>query len=220
MKTGITAAKPLAIGLLMIGGVSVFGAQAKAGPTETAIVAGGCFWCVEADFEKVKGVQSAVSGFAGGTTANPTYKQVTGGGTGHLEAVKITYDAGQVSYEQIINLFLRSVDPTDAGGQFCDRGESYTTAIFPLNADQKKTAEAGLQKAQQDLGQSVVTKIKAPGTFYPADAYHQDYYKKSDIVLTRGGPKTKASAYKFYRSSCGRDERVKQLWGSAAPFVG
>ncbi|WP_420014149.1 peptide-methionine (S)-S-oxide reductase MsrA [Tateyamaria sp.] len=186
---------------------------------ETLTVAGGCFWCVEADFEKVKGVKEAVSGFTGGAVANPTYKQVVAGGTGHIEAVQITYDSSQVSASTLMALFFRSIDPTDAGGQFCDRGQSYTTAIF-ATPDQQNAAQKAKAQAQVDLGQTVVTPILQASEFYPADGYHQDYYKQRSIVLTRFGPKSKANAYKAYREACGRDQRVRELWGSAAPFAG
>ena len=183
---------------------------------KTAVVAGGCFWCVEKDFESVPGVTSVVSGFAGGKTANPTYKQVTAGGTGHYEAVQITYDDSKVSYADLMTLFFRSVDPTDAGGQFCDRGDSYRTAIFVSGPAERAAAKAASAEAEQQLGAPIATKILAAGPFYAAEDYHQDYYKSSDIIITRFGPRTKASAYKLYREACGRDARVQQLWGSAA----
>jgi peptide-methionine (S)-S-oxide reductase len=187
--------------------------------TATAVVAGGCFWCVESDFERVPGVLGAISGFAGGSVDNPTYEQVSDGDTGHYEAVEITYDPAVLTYEQLLTLFVRSVDVTDAGGQFCDRGDSYRTAIFVSDAAEKAIAERVLAAAETELGQPVVTPVLAAPTFWPADAYHQDYYRQTDIVLTRRGPKSKANAYKFYRESCGRDARVQELWGSAAPFV-
>jgi peptide-methionine (S)-S-oxide reductase len=183
---------------------------------KTAVVAGGCFWCVEKDFESVPGVTSVVSGFAGGKTANPTYKQVTAGGTGHSEAVQITYDDSKVSYADLMTLFFRSVDPTDAGGQFCDRGDSYRTAIFVSGPAERAAAKAASAEAEQQLGAPIATKILAAGPFYAAEDYHQDYYKSSAIIITRFGPRTKASAYKLYREACGRDARVQQLWGSAA----
>ena len=183
---------------------------------KTAVVAGGCFWCVEKDFESVPGVTSVVSGFAGGKTAKPTYKQVTAGGTGHYEAVQITYDDSKVSYADLMTLFFRSVDPTDAGGQFCDRGDSYRTAIFVSGPAERAAAEAASAKAEQQLGAPIATKILPAGPFYAAEDYHQDYYKSSDIIITRFGPRTKASAYKLYREACGRDARVQKLWGSAA----
>lgn len=183
---------------------------------KTAVVAGGCFWCVEKDFESVPGVTSVVSGFAGGKTANPTYKQVTAGGTGHYEAVQITYDDSKISYADLMMLFFRSVDPTDAGGQFCDRGDSYRTAIFVSGPAERAAAKAASAEAEQQLGAPIATKILPAGPFYAAEDYHQDYYKSSDIIITRFGPRTKASAYKLYREACGRDARVQQLWGSAA----
>lgn len=209
----ITLAGLIAVGLM------VQAAPAQAAGSETLIVAGGCFWCVEADFEKVEGVTDAVSGFAGGKSANPTYKQVTSGGTGHYEAVKITFDPSIVSAGTLLDLFFRSVDPTDAGGQFCDRGPSYRTAIF-ATASQQTAAEQAKSKAQKDLGQEIVTPVLNATEFYPADAYHQDYAKGKKLIVTRFGPKSQASAYKAYRKACGRDQRVKQLWGSAAPFAG
>lgn len=183
--------------------------------TERAIVAGGCFWCVEADFEKVPGVSSVVSGYTGGTSQNPTYKNHAG----HYEAVEITFDNSRISYDQIIAMFLRSVDVTDAGGQFCDRGASYRTAIFVSNAAQKAAADAAVAEAGRALGQKIVTPVLQASTFWKAEAYHQDYYKSSEIILTRAGPKQKKNAYTFYRQSCGRDQRVKQLWGNQAAFV-
>ena len=193
---------------------------APAAGTETLTVAGGCFWCVEADFESVPGVVEAVSGYTGGTTPNPTYSQVTSGGTGHYEAVQITFDPARVSRETLLNLFFRSVDPTDAAGQFCDRGESYRTAIFVSNTGEKALAERSKADAQRALGQAIVTPVLPLGAFYPAEAYHQDYYKGKKLVFTRFGPKRQLNAYKAYRKACGRDARVRQLWGSAAPFAG
>lgn len=187
---------------------------------ENAIVAGGCFWCVESDFEKVKGVTEVVSGYTGGTTSNPTYKEVSKGGTGHYEAVKITYNSSQISYDQILHLFLRSVDPTDAGGQFCDRGDSYRTAIFVSNEAEKVAAQKAIAEAGAELGRKIVTPVLPASKFTEAESYHQDYYKKSDIVITRRGPKSKKEAYKFYRAGCGRDAKVKSLWGADAPFLG
>ena len=184
---------------------------------EVAVLAGGCFWCVESDFESVSGVSEVVSGYAGGTTKNPTYKTLKG--TGHYEVVEITYDADVVSYAQLLHAFFRSVDPTDAGGQFCDRGDVYRTAIFVSNPAEEAVARAALATAQRDLGQTIVTPILPAATFHQAEGYHQNYYRGTDRVITRGGVKTQADAYKFYREGCGRDTRVKQLWGSAAPFA-
>ncbi len=193
-------------------------ASAAYAAQETAIVAGGCFWCVESDFEAVKGVSDVVTGYIGGSAETATYKRIGKGGTGHYEAAKITFDPSVISYEQILDIFWRSVDATDAGGQFCDRGPSYRTGIFALNAEQKKAAQQS--KAALDasgrLPKPVVTEIKSAGPFYLAEEYHQDYYKKSELVITRFGPTTKAKAYKKYRNACGRDQRVKQLWGKDA----
>ncbi|MBK1624550.1 peptide-methionine (S)-S-oxide reductase [Afifella marina DSM 2698] len=194
------------------------GAQEKAGQApggqETAIFAGGCFWCVEADFDKVPGVKETISGFTGGEVRNPTYHQVSAGGTGHKEAVKITYDPSVVSYEKLLDVFWHSVDPTDAGGQFCDRGDSYTTAIFALDDEQLKAAKASKTATEKELGQKIVTEIEGAGEFWPAEAYHQNYYKSDERILSRFGYVTKAYAYKGYREGCGRDQRLKQLWGS------
>ena len=183
-------------------------AQAK---TQKAIVAGGCFWCVESDFESVPGVKSVVSGYTGGGSANPTYDNHEG----HYEAVQITFDDARISYADLMAKFLRSVDVTDAGGQFCDRGPAYRTAIFATSA-QKADAVAAVNEAEAALGQKVVTPVLGAKKFWIAEDYHQDYYKGTDIVLTRAGPKKQASAYKFYRTSCGRDARVKEIWGSQA----
>lgn len=218
--THVYTLKSIVLAGMITLGMFAQGKGAKAAELETLTVAGGCFWCVEADFERVKGVTEVVSGYTGGTTANPTYKQVTGGGTGHYEAVQIRFDPDVVSEETLLSLFFRSVDPTDAGGQFCDRGESYRTAIFTADAQQAETARAVKAKAQKVLGKPVVTPILDAGTFYPAEAYHQDYYKGTKLVITRFGPKRQASAYKAYRDACGRDARVKELWGSNAAFIG
>lgn len=195
--------------------------SAKAAGTETLLVAGGCFWCVEADFESVKGVKEVVSGFAGGTVKNPTYKQVVAGGTGHYEVAQIQYDPGVVSTDQLLAMFFRSVDPTDAGGQFCDRGPSYRSAIFADTPAQKAAAEKAKADAQAALGKTVVTPILGKVAFYPADDYHQDYYKSSErLAFSSVGLAVKKSvAYKRYRDGCGRDQRVKQLWGTAAAFT-
>lgn len=188
--------------------------------TDVLTVAGGCFWCVESDFEKVRGVSEVVSGFTGGTKSNPSYKEVTGGRTGHYEAVQITFDSSKISREQLLSMFMRSIDPTDAGGQFCDRGDSYRSAIFVGTSSEATQAKGIIDAAQAQLGQKIVTPILNESTFYPADAGHQDYYKSSDRVLTRFGLKKKSDAYKRYREACGRDAKVRELWGSAAPFAG
>ena len=197
---------------------SLFGSAALAA-TETLTVAGGCFWCVESDFESVPGVKEVVSGYTGGTTEKPTYKQVTRGGTGHYEAVQIQFDPAQVSRKKLLNMFFRSVDPTDAGGQFCDRGQSYATAIFTDSSEELKLAEDVKANAQKALGQEIVTPVLSAGKFYNAEDYHQNYYKGKKLRLTRFGPIKQSSAYKRYRQACGRDARVLELWGDAAPFA-
>jgi peptide-methionine (S)-S-oxide reductase len=212
--------KPFALSLLIGLGVLTRVCPADAAEIETLTVAGGCFWCVESDFETVPGVIEAISGYTGGTTTNPTYKKVTNGKTGHYESVQIAFDPTQVSRAKLLALFLRSVDPTDADGQFCDRGDSYRTAIFVSNPTEKAVASEAIAKAQSDLDQKIVTPVLDATRFYPAEAYHQNYYKGTKLVLTRFGPKRQSEAYKKYRAACKRDARVKELWGSAAPFVG
>ncbi len=207
----------LAVGIAF--GALMYASEAHARDMQTITVAGGCFWCVEADFERVRGVSEVISGYTGGTTANPTYQQVTGGNTGHYEAVEIRFDRDQISERQIYDLFFRSVDPTDAGGQFCDRGDSYRTAIFVSNQAQLDAAQAAKTAAQAELGRTIVTPILQAGAFYDAEDYHQSYYRGTDTVLTRRGPKSQADAYAFYRDACRRDQRIEQLWGSNAPFI-
>ncbi len=174
--------------------------------TAVATFAGGCFWCVESDFDKVPGVLETVSGYTGGTLENPTYDAVTQGGTGHYEAVRITYDPAKVSYEKLLDVFWHSVDPTDAGGQFCDRGESYRTAVFAHSPEQERAAVAS-KKAIGESGAlkgSIVTPILMAKAFYPAEDYHQGYYMKDPL------------RYRFYRFGCGRDNRLREVWGKEA----
>ncbi len=212
--------KAIALAGLITVGLLAQGGAAKAAGTEELVVAGGCFWCVESDFESVKGVKEVVSGYTGGSKKNPSYKDVTGGGTGHYEAVRILFDPAKVSREKLLNMFFRSVDPTDAGGQFCDRGNSYRTAIFVSGAAEKKIANVAKAEAQAALGRKIVTPVLNKSKFYDAEDYHQDYYKGTKIVVTRFGPRKQSVAYKKYRNACGRDDKVKALWGSAAPFAG
>jgi len=174
--------------------------------TAKAVFAGGCFWCVESDFDKVPGVLATVSGYTGGTVANPTYQQVSGKHTGHAEAVEVTYDPAKVSYAQLVEYFWRHIDPTVKDRQFCDIGSPYRTAIFTHDAEQAGVAKASrdaLEKSKP-FKEPVVTEIVAAGAFYPAEEYHQDYYRKNPL------------RYKFYRTNCGRDARLQQLWGDAA----
>ncbi|MDD9909517.1 MAG: peptide-methionine (S)-S-oxide reductase MsrA [Ahrensia sp.] len=169
---------------------------------QTAILAGGCFWCIEKDFEKVKGVVDVVSGYTGGTTANPTYKNHVA--AGHREAVKVTYDDSKIDYATLLRIFYRSVDPTDAGGQFCDRGHSYTTAIYATTDAQLKTAKTVQAETEGVLGKPLATEITTAKPFTAAEDYHQNYASKNPI------------RYNFYRRSCGRDSGVKALWGEQA----
>lgn len=220
MKQTVQTLKLVALVLGILAGHGLRdGLRAQAG-LEIATVAGGCFWCVESDFHRVDGVRSVTVGFTGGTVEAPSYRDVTRGGTGHLEAAQIAFDPAVISYDQILHLFFRSIDPLDAGGQFCDRGAHYATAIFADGPEQRASAERAAAAASAALGRPVVTPIRDADAFWPAEAYHQGYHRSNDIVLTRFGPLTKAAAYKRYRESCGRDARVRALWGSAAPFAG
>jgi len=180
----------------------------KDAKAETAIFAGGCFWCVEANFEKVDGVIEAVSGYTGGHTENPTYQEVCSHKTGHLEAVKVTFDSNVVSYNDLLEVFWRTIDPTDAGGSFVDRGEPYTSAIFVANETQRQIAESSKQKLDdsQRFDKVAVTPIRDAVSFYDAEDYHQDYYYKSPMK------------YKLYRYSSGRDQFIAQAWGDEAEY--
>ncbi|MEO7634961.1 MAG: peptide-methionine (S)-S-oxide reductase MsrA [Sphingomicrobium sp.] len=176
----------------------------QGGQRAEAVFAGGCFWCTESDFDKVPGVISTVSGYTGGKVLNPTYKQVSGGNTGHIESLRVVYDPARVSYATLVEHLYRSVDPVDAGGQFCDRGYQYRSAVFVSNAQERRVAEmlkAKLEKVKNTPGK-ITTLILPRSTFYPAEGYHQDYYKKNPLK------------YRFYRLNCGRDARIKQAWGS------
>lgn len=196
--------KSFAIAALLALAASVSSTQAFAqGPTAKATFAGGCFWCVEADFDKVPGVISTTSGYIGGTLANPTYQQVTTKATGHAEAVEILFDPGKVSYAQLLEKFWRTIDPTTKDRQFCDSGSPYRTAIFTHDAAQAAAAQASLAALEKSkpFKEPVVTQLVPAGAFYVAEDYHQDYYKKNPV------------RYNYYRTSCGRDTRLEQLWG-------
>jgi len=173
--------------------------------TEDAVFAGGCFWCIEADFEKVKGVQSVESGYTGGKEENPTYEQVSSGKTGHLEAVRVVYDPAQVSYRELLEKFWRSIDPTAENRQFCDRGPQYRSAIFYLPAQKKAATDSLL--ALEDLGlfKKIHTELIARTPFWAAEEYHQDYARRNPI------------RYKFYRMRCGRDARLEKVWSKQHP---
>jgi len=196
MRTYVTG---LAVALALIAGMAM---PAPAAERATAIFAGGCFWCVEADFDKLPGVISTTSGYTGGTVANPTYSQVSAGGTGHAEAVEVVYDPAKVTYARLLDYFWHHVDPTVKDHQFCDNGHQYRTAIFVANEEERKLAEASKQKVAKELGKTIYTEIDKAGPFYKAEDYHQDYYEKNP------------AKYKFYRWSCGRDQRIEQVWGA------
>jgi peptide-methionine (S)-S-oxide reductase len=177
--------------------------------TAKATFAGGCFWCVESDFDKIDGVISTTSGYIGGKTANPTYETVSSKATGHAEAVEIVFDPKKVSYEKLVEYFWRTIDPTEKDGQFCDKGSPYRTAIFAHDEAQMKVAKNSrdaLEKTKP-FKATIVTEIVQASVFYPAETYHQDYYTKNPV------------RYKYYRTSCGRDARLKDLWGDATGKV-
>ena len=183
--------------------IPVFAETTSAPKVETAILAGGCFWCVESDYEKLDGVLDVISGYTGGHVENPTYKQVSAGRTGHVEAVKITYDANKISYAAILDYFWHHIDPTRDDGQFCDSGNQYRPVIFYTSEKQKMEAIASKKKIEQTkpFSEPIKVELIQASTFYPAEDYHQDYYKKNPL------------RYHFYRYSCGRDARIEQLWG-------
>ena len=209
-RTGFSASAVLAalFAVALLSGVSAAEKKETVNEAglEIATFAGGCFWCVESDFDHVDGVVRTISGYTGGHLENPTYRQVTTDTTGHREAVQIYFDPERVSYAELLEIFWRSVDPTDAGGQFCDRGKSYTTAVFYNSEEQRRLAEASKAKLEREgtLKRPIATTIEDGGTFYPAEDYHQDYYKNNPL------------RYKLYRYSCGRDARIKELWGDQA----
>ena len=171
-----------------------------------AVFAGGCFWCMEPPFDKLEGVISTTSGYTGGTVANPTYEQVSAGGTGHYEAVKIEYDPARVTYEKLLGVFWHNIDPVDPSGQFCDKGQQYRSVIFVKDDSQRAAAEASKAALEKsgNLPRPIATTILPASAFYPAEAYHQDYYRKNPV------------RYAFYRWNCGRDGRLRELWGEQA----
>jgi peptide methionine sulfoxide reductase msrA/msrB len=194
----------LIIGLLFI--LPLMVTPVNAGSTlhlEKAIFAGGCFWCMVPPFEKLDGVSEVISGYTGGHKVNPTYEEVSSGATGHMEAVEVTYDPTRVTYEKLLDVFWRQINPTDAGGQFVDRGSSYKSAIFYNNEEQKKLAEKSKKELEQSgrFDKPIVTEIRPAGPFYRAEEYHQDYWKKNPI------------RYKFYRYNSGRDQYLGKIWG-------
>jgi methionine-S-sulfoxide reductase len=190
---------------------ALFGLGSNVGPLQgaekqRAVFAGGCFWCMEPPFEKIDGVLSVTSGYTGGQARNPTYEQVSAGVTGHAEAVEIVYDPARVSYEKLLDVFWRNIDPLTGNAQFCDRGTQYRPAIFYLDGAQKALAEQSKRKIEESkrFAKPIQTEIVAASAFYPAEDYHQDFYKKNP------------TRYYSYRSGCGRDRRLKELWGAEA----
>jgi len=188
---------------LLVTSLNIFAADSK---TEIATFAGGCFWCMEPPFDKLEGVISTTSGYTGGHQSRPTYKQVSAGSTGHTEAIQVEYDPAKVSYEELLAVFWKNIDPTTANSQFCDHGSQYRSGIFYHNDAQKNAAEKSLNKLNQTkpFDDPVVTELTSASTFYPAEEYHQDYYQKNPL------------RYKYYRYACGRDQRLEKLWGEPA----
>jgi peptide-methionine (S)-S-oxide reductase len=194
------------LGLALWFGTALLFGAAPAGERATALFAGGCFWCEETAFEGLPGVISVTSGYTGGQTKNPTYEQVSSGGTGHAESVEVVYDPAKTSYEKLLDVFWHNVDPTQANGQFCDHGTQYRSAIFYKDEAQRKAAEESKRRVEEQarFKGKIVTQIVPASTFYPAEEYHQDFYKKNPV------------RYQSYRQGCGRDARLKELWGDAA----
>jgi peptide-methionine (S)-S-oxide reductase len=204
---------PIAFLLVLFAGIECRADEADAAakdvsavvdPIETATFAGGCFWCMESPFDKLDGVISTTSGYTGGRTVNPTYDQVSTGRTGHIESLQVKFDSTVVTYQQLLGLFWHNVDPTQADGQFCDRGNQYRTMIFYHDDDQKRLAEQTKAEVRMELGKRIQTEIVKASTFYAAEEYHQDYYQKNP------------TKYKFYRWKCGRDAQLDAVWGAKA----
>jgi peptide-methionine (S)-S-oxide reductase len=191
----------LLLGFTLLSGLN---SPVYAKETAKATFAGGCFWCMEKPFDDLPGVISTTVGYTGGTTVNPTYEQVSSGETGHAEAVQVVYDPAKISYEKLLDVFWRNIDPLDASGQFCDQGNQYRSSIFYETARQRNLAEKSKQTlaASGRFSKPIATQIVAAGNFYPAKAYHQNYYR------------TNAIKYRFYRFTCGRDQRLSERWGN------
>jgi peptide-methionine (S)-S-oxide reductase len=173
----------------------------QSGQQATALFAGGCFWCMEPPFDAIDGVVSTTSGYTGGQTKNPTYEQVSEGRTGHTEAIRVVYDPSKITYEKLLEVFWRNIDPLDGGGQFCDRGPQYRAGVFYQSEDERRLAEDSKQKVAGRVKGKIVTEVSPAGPFYEAEDYHQDYYKKNPV------------RYKFYKWNCGRDQRLEKIWG-------
>lgn len=188
--------------MLAIVAIGLLGGNVTA-QTREAVFAGGCFWCLEGPFDALPGVIQTQAGYTGGKTPNPTYEQVSSGTSGHIEAMRVVYDPRQIDFAKLLDVFWRNIDPTDAGGQFCDRGPQYGSAVFFGDEEEENLARASKALLEESRGFKVATQILPRSTFYAAEEYHQDYYKKNPL------------RYHFYRQGCGRDQRLKQLWGDA-----
>ncbi len=202
LKEFLNLALSIGVILLLARGVAHAANQTgSSAATAKATFAGGCFWCMEPPFDKLDGVTSTISGYAGGTKKNPTYEEVSAGKTGHAEVVQITYDPKKITYEKLLEVFWHNVDPLTPNRQFCDVGSQYRTAIFYHDETQKRLAEESKKALSKRFKEPIVTEIVAASEFYPAEDYHQDYYIKNPL------------RYKYYRYSCGRDQRLEALWG-------
>jgi peptide-methionine (S)-S-oxide reductase len=201
---GINYGIGLALAGLLLMGLPAGAAQPAPSQTAHATFAGGCFWCMVHPFDQLPGVVSVTSGYTGGTKQKPTYEEVSSGGTGHAESVDVVYDPSKIGYEKLLDVFWHNIDPLAKNYQFCDHGTQYRSAVFVHDENQRRLAEASKAAVQKRFKQPVVTEITPASTFWPAEGYHQDYYKKNPL------------RYNFYRSSCGRDARLKQLWGAGA----
>jgi peptide-methionine (S)-S-oxide reductase len=194
--------RAIGVGVLILCATAQLAAQAPQNPAPAkATFAGGCFWCMEAEFQKLTGVVSVTSGYTGGSVKNPTYEQVSSGGTGHAESVEVVFDPSKVKYEKLVEVYWENIDPLTANGQFCDHGEQYRTVIFVHDDAQRRIAEESKKRVEQRLKAKVVTQIVPASVFYPAEEYHQDYSKKNPF------------RYGLYRKGCGRDELLEQIWG-------
>lgn len=201
VKGRVVSTVVLAVFTMLAGGEGAAGGDGtEEQQRTTAIFAGGCFWCMEPPFDALDGVVSTTSGYTGGQTKNPTYEQVSDGRTGHTEAVRVVYDPSKVTYDTLLEVFWRNVDPLDDGGQFCDRGPQYRSGIYYQSEEERRSAEKSRQKVATRFARPIATEIVAATAFYEAEGYHQDYYKKNSI------------RYKFYRWNCGRDQRLEELW--------
>jgi peptide-methionine (S)-S-oxide reductase len=177
---------------------------AMAAEYKSAVFAGGCFWCLEGPFDALPGVIKTESGYTGGSIQNPTYEQVSSGTSGHVEAMRVVYDPGKITYDELLAVFWRNIDPTDDGGQFCDRGPQYRSAVFVADAQEEAVARREKARLEKSMSMRIVTEILPLAEFYVAEEYHQDYYQKNPL------------RYHYYRSACGRDRRLKQIWGAEA----